>query len=149
MHISEFDNSEFVRKEDLDKPELITITDVEQRMMTNRDTGKEQKKCVLHFKEPIKGKTAFIVNKTNRLSIARIVGSLDTDNWKGREVVLYVDPTVIMGGKETGGIRVRAPRKNRRYSQKQTRKSTSTKNENRPRWYPLPWPVPNQVRDRV
>lgn len=112
MNISEFDNSEFLGKEDLDKDELIKITGVEQRKMVSRDTGVEQKKCVVHFKKPIKGKTAWVCNQTNRLAIARILRSKETDNWTGGQIVLYVDPTVMMAGKEVGGIRVRAPRKN-------------------------------------
>jgi len=39
--------------------------------------------------------------------IARFTGSEDTENWEGKRIILYDDPSVSFGGKLTGGIRVR------------------------------------------
>ena len=51
-----------------------------------------------------------MLNSTNAQLCSAILGSDDTDDWKGKRVVLYVDPTVMYAGQVVGGIRVRRPK---------------------------------------
>lgn len=61
----------------------------------------------LHFRELDK---PMILNSTNGQIIAKITGSEESDDWDGKQIVLYHDPNVSFGGKLVGGIRVRAPK---------------------------------------
>ena len=64
----------------------------------------EMKWC-LKFKEFEK---PLVLNSTNGQLIEAILGSDDSDDWIGKTIVLWNDPTVGFAGKITGGIRVRA-----------------------------------------
>jgi len=64
-------------------------------------------KFALAFNECAK---PLILNTTNVQVIAKILASEETDNWIGKQIVLYDDPNVSFGGRLVGGIRVRAPR---------------------------------------
>ena len=48
------------------------------------------------------------LNATNGQIIAQITGSDESDDWAGKQVVLFHDPNVSYAGKLMGGIRVRA-----------------------------------------
>ncbi len=64
-------------------------------------------KWALTFKDCAK---PMILNATNSQIIAQILKSEETDDWLGKQIVLFDDPNVSFGGKLVGGIRVRAPR---------------------------------------
>jgi hypothetical protein len=64
-------------------------------------------KWVLYFEKVEK---PLVLNKTNGHLIESIAGSDDFDDWIGKQIVLYNDTTVMFGGRQTGGIRVRAPK---------------------------------------
>ena len=49
------------------------------------------------------------MNKTNALSIAKILDFDDTDDWIGGQVIVYPD-LVQFGGKVVDAIRVKAPK---------------------------------------
>ena len=51
-----------------------------------------------------------VLNKTNSVTLSLAFGA-ETDNWRGKEVELYVDPNVEYMGRKVGGIRVRALQK--------------------------------------
>lgn len=61
-------------------------------------------KYVLQFAEPIK---PMVLNSTNAQLIALALKSEETDEWIGRKICLYDDPTVSFGGKLVGGVRCR------------------------------------------
>lgn len=71
----------------------------------------EDLKYCLHFKEDVK---PMILNSTNAQLIARAVGSEETEDWPGKQIVLYNDPNVSFQGKLVGGIRVRAAKKDKK-----------------------------------
>ena len=95
MHITNFTESKFLRKADVDPPVLVTIGELEQVDVSMPSEPKEMK----------------IMNSTNAELIKNITGSEDTDGWIGRKIVLYKDDNVSFGGKLVGGIRARAPKK--------------------------------------
>ena len=92
--------SNFLKKEDLPKPAKVKISDID--LMEFDQDGKKQAKLVLEFEGKEK---KLACNKTNARTIAAMLGD-ETDNWIGKEITLYNDPTVSMGDQIVGGIRV-------------------------------------------
>lgn len=67
---------------------------------------KPQEKWVVYHRNGVK---PLVLNKTNRLKIAEILGSKETDDWTGGEVEYYRAHNIPFQGGLTDGIRVRAP----------------------------------------
>ena len=82
------------------RPVLATISHTTLETMND----KTEKIC-LHLREYDKG---ILLNKTNATTIASYAGA-DTDDWGGKQVVIYV-AMVEYQGKSTEGIRVRQPK---------------------------------------
>ena len=104
--ISEMRESKFLKKEDVGRGVLATITRCDQQNVAMEGAGQELKWC-LHFSELEK---PLVLNSTNAQLCAQICGSDDTDHWMSKRIVLYSDPNVSYAGKLVGGIRVRAPK---------------------------------------
>ena len=68
----------------------------------------EEKKWVMHFDEFENG---LVMNSTNLQLTAMAMGSEETEDWIGKQIVLFSDPNVSFGGKLVGGLRIRAVRK--------------------------------------
>lgn len=104
--LADFKESKFLRKEDVIKPLLLTITGIHQENVAMQGQPVENKWCLSfsEFEKP------FVCNSVNAQLIAAICGSDNTDGWMGKKIVLFFDPTIIFAGKVTGGIRARAPR---------------------------------------
>jgi hypothetical protein len=108
MNVSDLKQSKFLKKEDFETPQLVTIS-----ALTTQNVAKEgaepDMKPVLHFHELDK---PLVLNSTNGQLIAQITGKDENieQSWVGARVVLYADPSISFGGKLVGGIRVRAPR---------------------------------------
>lgn len=104
--LSEMRVSKFLKKEDCDPPILLTIDGVSQQNVAMRGDP-EELKWSLSFIEVEK---PMVLNSVNGQLIAAACGSENTDDWLGKKIVLYNDPTISFGGKVIGGIRCRAPR---------------------------------------
>jgi hypothetical protein len=105
---SDFSESKYLRKEDLDRPILVTIKGFTKENVA-RDGEPPQVKVVMHFQEAVK---PMVVNPTNAELIRRACGVMGPpSDCIGHLIVLFRDDTVTMGGKPVGGIRVRAPKK--------------------------------------
>ena len=102
--IGEMIESKFMKKEDVDPPVLVTIDRVAQNNVAMQGADSEMKWC-MYFLEMDK---PMVLNSTNIHLASAACGSDDTDEWMGKQVVLYNDPNVSFGGKLTGGIRIRA-----------------------------------------
>ncbi len=98
--------SKFLKKEDVGKGALLTITGV-SRLNVAKEGVDPELKWAMSFKETDK---PLVLNATNIQICEHIYGSDDTDHWLGKALVLYTDPNVTFGGKLVGGIRVRAPK---------------------------------------
>lgn len=105
MKISTLSTSKWLKKEDIEKPTLVTIESVTRENIAPEDK-EEEYKGVLRFKEDII--KPLILNQTNLETLAAMFGD-ETDDWAG-QIVLYVDPSVMYAGKRIGGLRVRAPK---------------------------------------
>jgi len=108
MKIGQMVQSKFLKKEDLnqDVGNLVTITKLDQQNVGLAD-GEEELKFCLHFSEFDK---PLVLNSTNIQLAAKALGSEETDDWRGKKIVIYVDDNVSFGGKLVGGIRIRKPR---------------------------------------
>lgn len=106
MRIGEMKESKYLKKEDVGRGKLVTITDLQQVNVAMEDQPPEMK-WVIYFREFSKG---MVLNWTNIQLIAKALGSEETEEWKGKQIVVYEDDNVSFGGKLVGGIRCRAPR---------------------------------------
>jgi len=104
--------SKFMKKEDVDPAILVTIKAFRQTNVA-MDDQPEEMKWTMFFREtqpdgtPLK---PLVLNSTNIQLITKALGTDETDEWIGKQIVLYNDPNVSFAGKITGGVRVRAPR---------------------------------------
>jgi hypothetical protein len=98
--------STFLKKEDVGKGLTLTIETVSMEDV-NTDDGKE-KKAVLHF---VDGRAKPMILNRGNWSILEEAYGVDSDDWAGHPVEVYVDPSVMFGGKRVGGVRVRTPEK--------------------------------------
>lgn len=105
--------TKFLKKEDVEPAILVTIKSLKQSNVA-MDDQPEELKWTVFFREtkpdgtPLK---PMVLNSTNIQLITLAVGTDETDEWIGKQIVLFNDPNVSFGGKITGGVRVRAPRK--------------------------------------
>lgn len=103
MRAGEAFPSQYLKKEDLGSARpTLTIDRVEIEQV---GFGKDAKQApVVYFVGKEKG---MVLNKGNASVITALNGGDDEmDNWRGLKITLYVDPTVMFGGKAVGGIRV-------------------------------------------
>lgn len=98
--------SRFLKKEDFNKPGLLTIKEFKLENVAREDEAPDNK-WVLYFNEVEQG---MVLNTTNIQLLKVVTGINDPDQARGKQIVVYVDPTVGFGGKITGGLRIRAPR---------------------------------------
>lgn len=106
MHISKMTDSKYLKKEDVGQGKLLTIKSIRQENVAREDQEADNK-YILMFREEEKG---LVMNSTNIQLCAMACGSQETDEWIGRQIVLFEDPSVSFGGKLVGGIRIRAPK---------------------------------------
>jgi hypothetical protein len=109
MKVSELSQSNYLKKEDVTPPVLVTISKVVQEKIKDIRTGKENERWVMYFEELEKG---LILNVTQGQQLQGITGSDDSDDWIGGRVVLWNNPEVNnpQNPKDPGGIRIRAPK---------------------------------------
>jgi hypothetical protein len=103
---SEMRESKFLKQTDVGRAVLWTVHGCE-RVNVAQEGAEPEHKWALTFEESDK---PLVLNFTNIQLCEKVFGSDDTDHWKGKKVVLYVDPNVSYAGKIVGGIRVRAPK---------------------------------------
>ena len=96
----DFLGGNYLQKEEIEKPTVVTIMDVKAENIP----GRTRKKLVVSFREFDK---PLILNKTNTRELSVVFQTTNTASWRGRQLTLCVDPTVEFGGKRVGGIRVR------------------------------------------
>lgn len=105
MKAGQMIESKYLKKEDLNGEEVIvTIVKIGQGNVAMEDQP-EDLKWMMKFKE---FKKPFVLNSTNIQLLTKACGTDETDDWIGKEVILYVDDNVSFGGKLVGGIRVKS-----------------------------------------
>ena len=116
MKINEMIPSKFLKKEDVGRGTLATIRSIE-KVNVAVDGAEPEYKYAMSFDELDK---PMVLNPTNIHLTAQVCNSEETEEWIGKSIVLYTDPTVTFGGKITGGIRVRAPKPGTKLPEKVT-----------------------------
>lgn len=97
-------NSNYLKKEDVGEDGVIlTIRGFKQETLKT-DSGDEQK-IVMYFME--EGYKPMVLNTTNATLLGKITGCQTAGEARGKQVVVYDDPTVSFGGKNTGGLRLK------------------------------------------
>jgi len=109
MNVTKFLGN-YLKAKDLppNKEFLVTITSV-----VVEEIGKDDKKAphtVLQVREFEQG---IVLRKTSLSQIITSFGGVtETDEWKGRQIIMFHDPMVVYAGAVVGGIRFKpAPRK--------------------------------------
>lgn len=105
MNISHLKKSKFITKNDVETPKLLTVRGLQEENVAMAEQAEEMKWC-LFFEEEDK---PMVLNPVNVELIGQFLGQ-ETDDWIGKKIVLYFDPSIMFKGKLTGGIRVRAPK---------------------------------------
>ena len=105
--IAQMKNNKFLSQGDLLAGPILAIMDHVSQENVAKQGAEEELKWCLHMRNVEK---PMVLNSTNLQLIAQITGQTNTDNWPGKQIVIYNDPTISMGGRITGGLRVRAPR---------------------------------------
>lgn len=109
--------SRFLKADDLQERDLtVTIKDCEMVEFTDPQTRERDDKPVLYFQE--QGVKPLILNKTNFSTIEKVLGSDETEDWKGKKITLF-GIEVEAFGNITLTIRVRQKPKNSNAAQLQ------------------------------
>ena len=101
--IDDLSQSKYLKKPDVTPDLTVVIESYSFDNLAQQGQPADMMYC-LHFQGDVK---PFVLNKTNGELIAMTLGSKDLDDWIGKQITLYVDPTVPFQGKIVGGIRVR------------------------------------------
>lgn len=97
--------SKFLSAPDL-KGKKVTATIKSVVIEKFDDSGRKVEKPIIYFKDG--GEKGLVCNKTNAMTVARITGKTDTDDWVGARVTLF-GAMVQFGGKVTEAIRIEKP----------------------------------------
>lgn len=95
--------SAWLRSDDIDGPTIVTIAQVRDEKFPGQRGESDQVKPVLFFREFRKG---MIVNKTNFLTLSKITGKSDTEEWVGIQIQLRVEQVPAFG-EVVDAIRIR------------------------------------------
>lgn len=104
MKVSELTASKYLSKTDFEDDQTVIIKGI--RVEELDDNGQKKEKTVCYFREHAKG---MILNVTSLRVLAQSFGD-ETDDWRGRQVIVYTDPNVSFGGRIVGGLRLRIPK---------------------------------------
>jgi predicted transcriptional regulator len=96
--------SKYLKQTDVEEDRLVTIAKVGKANVA-REGDEPEYKWLIRFQEFNK---PMVLNSTNIKRLAKACASEETDEWIGKQVVLYVDPDVEFAGNVVGGLRVRA-----------------------------------------
>lgn len=95
--------SKYLSKTDVGEDGLV-LTIKGFRMETIEGDDGQEDKMVMHFAEDVK---PMVLNRTNSQLVAVATGASKVGDAKGKQIIVYNDPTVSFGGKITGGLRIR------------------------------------------
>jgi len=96
-------NSKYLGKADVGEDGLL-VTIKGFRMETLESDDGNEEKTVMHFLEDVK---PMVLNRTNAQLVGVCTGAKTAGEAKGKQIVVYNDPTISFGGKITGGLRIK------------------------------------------
>lgn len=98
--------SNYLKQADFDQDYIVTVRKIEQKNIA-MDGKPAEIKWLAHFAEFDK---PMVLNSTNIQLMAKACASDDTDDWIGKEIIVYTDPNVSFGGELVGGLRIKSAR---------------------------------------
>lgn len=101
--VNDMIDSKYLKQADVPDPVIVTVDKV-GRINIAKEGDAAEEKWAVRFKEFPK---PMLLNSTNIKLLEKACGSDDTDDWKGKEVILYTDENVSFGGQVVGGLRIR------------------------------------------
>jgi hypothetical protein len=104
--INEMLPSNYLKQSDFPEDYLVTVRAIERKNIA-MDGKPADFKWLAHYNEFEK---PMVLNATNIQLMAKACGSDDTDDWIGKQVIVYVDENVSFGGELVGGLRIRKNR---------------------------------------
>ncbi len=96
-------NSKYLGKADVGEDGLVLTIKGFRIETLESDDGNEDK-TVLHFIEDVK---PMVLNRTNSQLVGVCTGAKTAGEARGKQIVVYNDPTISFGGKITGGLRIK------------------------------------------
>ena len=100
MKISQMTESKYLKQGDASEDTIVTIKKVGQANIAKEGEPQELK-WMIRFNEFDK---PMVLNRTNIAILGQCLGD-DTDDWLGKQVILYNDESIQFQGKITGGLR--------------------------------------------
>ena len=97
--------SNYIGKDDVPDPVIAIIDDVERQPIRNDAGGTDDKPVMTFAHGQFK---PLILNNINWMTLEDAYGE-DSDDWRGKPVEIYVDPSVMFAGRRVGGVRLRIP----------------------------------------
>jgi hypothetical protein len=104
---SEMVQSKYLKTADVPDPVIVTITKVGKVNMAKEDAAPEYK-WAMRFQEFDR---PMVLNSTNIKICEKVLGSDNTDDWVGKEIILFTDDNVTFGGELVGGLRFKGKEK--------------------------------------
>lgn len=98
--ISQMVDSKYLKQADVEDDTIVTVTKVGQANIAKDDAPPDMK-WLCRFKEFEK---PMVLNRTNISLLGNFLGD-DTDDWIGKQVIVYNDESIQFQGKVTGGLR--------------------------------------------
>jgi hypothetical protein len=102
--VGEMIESKYMKQTDVEEDRVVTVVKVGKANVA-RENDEPEYKWLIRFQEFNK---PMVLNSTNIKRLAKACGSEETDDWIGKQVVLFVDPDVEFAGNVVGGLRIRA-----------------------------------------
>lgn len=101
-NIDTMKTSNYLKKEDVGSGKLATIRGMKEENIA-KEGQLEELKWLIYFNEFQK---PLVSNVTHREQIAGYLNTRESDEWTGKQVILWNDPSVVFQGK-IGAIRIR------------------------------------------
>jgi hypothetical protein len=95
--------SKYLKRSDVGEDGMV-LTIRGFKIETVKGDDGDEEKVVMHFAEDVK---PMILNKTNSNLLAVCTGTRTAGEAKGKQIVVYDDPTISFGGRVTGGLRIK------------------------------------------
>lgn len=105
MKIGDMIESKYLKQSDVDDETVVTIHGL-KKVNVARDDEDPEYRWTVKFTEFAK---PMVLNVTNLKRLAKALGD-DTEDWLGKQVIVYVDPDIEFGGNIVGGLRIKAHR---------------------------------------
>lgn len=95
--------SNYLKQSDFDQDYIVTVRKIEQKNIAMEGKPADMKWLAYftEFEKPM------VLNSTNIQLMEKACRSDDTDDWIGKEIIVYTDPNVSYGGELVGGLRIK------------------------------------------